>query len=181
MSEQVNLDEVLLSNSNNKISEIDRLTTVVSQMVQDFKNLRSAVEQNAQNLSALFKTIEEGRVLNMENIYDCLINIRVAQLDHFMKQQVEKGFLKSVDVATGNSVVVCRQYGQDSKEINRKISMPLAEVKEEFKNKFIGQKVGSSVVIENKVGSDTESTMVNNTFHILEIYELADRVDVPVA
>jgi len=173
-----NVDSVVSENKNHmhQLSEIDRLTAIVGQLVQDFKNLRDFTETQAQSLAALFRAIDEGKNLTTSNIYDCLVSIRVAQLDHMVKQQIANGFLKPAMVVGQRSMVICKQMSQDLKEINRKISLPVFDMQEEFKVKFLDKKVGDTVLVETPSQKDS-STQIAASFHILEIYDVVDQTE----
>lgn len=153
--------------------EISKLNSIVSYLVGDLKVIRDSLEKNSQFLASILKVIEEGRILNSENIQDCLISIRVSQLDNMLKDYIAKGFLSFATFIDENSIIVCKQTNESGMEINRKISMSMTDMNDDFKKMFIQKKIGDVVEI---FGKETENN-TKNYFEILELYNPTNKLD----
>jgi len=166
------------TNQENLKQDFEKITNYVINLSHDLKNVKDSLENATQVLAALLKTVDEGRILNTNNIQDCLISIRVTQLDNMIKKHVGAGLLKPSVEVKKNSVVLCKQSNSDGNEINRKISLPISDMRDEIKTLFVGKKANELVIVEEPVETtDDHTKMTKNIFQILEIYDVSEKLE----
>ena len=131
-----------------KVKQVqDKMLTTMQNVVNTLNETRQSNESVQQMLSALFRTIADGRPLDQENVKESHLQSVSEKINRIFDKAVNNGYLKNVDEVQNDSIVLVQEFDANGVEVHRASELVMEQVSEEYKSLFLSKTLGQKVAV----------------------------------
>ena len=165
-------EPIIVENLSTKLKDqqktLENLTNVLQNMATALNDVRQKTESSQIMLSALFKTIADGRPLVAEQLKESHHQITSDKVHKIFNNAVENKMIAPFDKVSSAAIVVVSEFDANGVELHRAAEFSMANIDVEIKNLFLDKVVGDRVAL-------FKEGQLQNTYVVQSIYTPLDK------